>query len=129
MAFGIDTALVVPGAFTIGTHHFVNATSAPADIDCVEAHDRRHRPPMGDLGKRPAALIPSEADVTEAAEAVARLVAMAYGTRPLRTAWTPAETAAKPCPRSPAASAPTSYAADFFRRIGLDSLLAAGSSL
>ncbi|MGV9628010.1 hypothetical protein [Streptomyces sp. NPDC003487] len=39
---------------------------------------------MGDPGKHLASLIPSDADVTEGAAAVARLVAMKHGTRPLR---------------------------------------------
>jgi hypothetical protein len=84
LPFGIDTAIVVPGAFTTGTNHFANA-GAPADRDRAEAYDRRHRPLMDDLAKRLAALIPPDADVSDVAEAVARLVAMEHGTRPLRT--------------------------------------------
>ncbi|MFF3910584.1 hypothetical protein ACFYZJ_32630 [Streptomyces sp. NPDC001848] len=84
LPFGIDTAIVVPGAFTTGTNHFTNA-GTPADADRAEVYDQRHRPLMDDLGKRLAALIPPAADVTEVADTVARLVAMAHGTRPLRT--------------------------------------------
>ena len=123
LPFGIDTAIVVPGAFTTGTNHFANA-GAPADVDRAEAYDQRHGPLMGDLGKRLAALIPSDADVTEVAEALARLVAMKQGTRPLRTHIDPSRDG------SEVASAVTDrLRADFFRRIGLDSLLTAGSSL
>jgi NAD(P)-dependent dehydrogenase (short-subunit alcohol dehydrogenase family) len=81
LPFGIDTAIVVPGAFTTGTHHFANA-GAPADTDRAELYDQRHRPLTDDPGKRLAALAPSDADVAEVAEAVARLVAMEQGTRP-----------------------------------------------
>ncbi|MEU9095284.1 SDR family NAD(P)-dependent oxidoreductase [Streptomyces sp. NPDC048428] len=54
LPFGIDTAIVVPGAFTTGTNHFANV-GAPADADCAEAYDQRHRPLTGDLSKRLAA--------------------------------------------------------------------------
>lgn len=123
LPFGIDSAIVVPGAFTTGTHHFANA-GAPADVDCAEAYDQRHRPLMGDLGKRLAALIPSDADVAEVAEAVARLVAMKHGTRPLRTHIDPSRDGSEVV-----SAVADRVRADFFRRIGLDSLLTAGSSL
>jgi NAD(P)-dependent dehydrogenase (short-subunit alcohol dehydrogenase family) len=123
LPFGIDTAIVVPGAFTTGTNHFANA-GAPADVDCAQAYDQRHRPLMGDLGKRLAALIPSDADVTEVAEAVARLVAMKHGTRPLRTHIDPSRDGSEVV-----SAVADRLRADFFRRIGLDSLLTAGSSL
>jgi NAD(P)-dependent dehydrogenase (short-subunit alcohol dehydrogenase family) len=123
LPFGIDTAIVVPGAFTTGTNHFANA-GAPADADCAEAYDRRHRSLMGDLGKRLAALIPSDTDVTEVAEAVARLVAMKHGSRPLRTHIDPSRDGSEVV-----SAVADRLRADFFRRIGLDSLLTAGSSL
>ncbi|MFD1831695.1 hypothetical protein ACFSJS_18860 [Streptomyces desertarenae] len=123
LPFGIDTAIVVPGAFTTGTNHFANA-GTPAGIDRAEAHGQRHQPLMDDLGKRLAALIPSDADVTEVAEAVARLVTMEHGTRPLRTRMDPSRDGSEVV-----SAVADRLRADFFRRIGLDSLLTAGSSL
>ncbi|MFE9601420.1 SDR family oxidoreductase [Streptomyces hokutonensis] len=123
LPFGIDTAIVVPGAFTSGTNHFAHA-GAPADADRAEAYVQRHQPLMSDLGKRLAALIPSDADVTEVAEAVARLVAMKHGTRPLRTHIDPSRDGSEVV-----SAVADRIRADFFRRIGLDSLLTAGSSL
>ncbi|WP_368397357.1 hypothetical protein [Streptomyces sclerotialus] len=58
-------------------HQPLRRRRRPADIDRAEVHDQRHRPLRGDPGKCLAALIPSDADVTEVAEAEARLVAMA----------------------------------------------------
>ncbi|MER5717373.1 SDR family NAD(P)-dependent oxidoreductase [Streptomyces sp. NPDC002132] len=123
LPFGIDTAIVVTGAFTTGTNHFANA-GAPADADCAEAYDRRHRPLMCDLCKRLAALIPSDADVTAVAEAVVRLVATAHGTRPLRTHVDPSQDGSEIV-----SAVADRVRVDFFRRIGLDSLLTPGSSL
>nr|WP_238380225.1 hypothetical protein [Salinispora tropica] len=122
LPFGIDTAIVVPGAFTTGTSHLTNA-GAPADADRAEIYDQRHRPLMGDLGKRLAALIPSDADVTDVAEAVVHLVAMAHGTRPLRTHIDPSRDGSEVV-----SAVADRVRADFFRRLGLDSLLTAGSS-
>lgn len=123
LPFGIDTAIVVPGAFTTGTNHFANAGS-PADRDRAEAYDQRHQPVTDDLGKRLAALIPPDADVTEVAEAVVRLVAMPHGTRPLRTHVDPSRDGSEVV-----SAVADRVRADFFRRIGLDRLLTAGSSL
>ncbi|MEU5718544.1 SDR family NAD(P)-dependent oxidoreductase [Streptomyces sp. NPDC020403] len=123
LPFGIDTAIVVPGAFTTGTSHFTNA-GAPADADRAEIYERRHRPLMGDLSKRLGALVPSDADVTDVAEAVVHLVAMAHGTRPLRTHIDPSRDGSEVV-----SAVADRVRADFFRRLGLDSLLTAGSSL
>ncbi|MFJ8859619.1 hypothetical protein ACIRD8_14410 [Streptomyces sp. NPDC102451] len=79
---------------------------------------------MGDLGKRLAALIPSDADVTEVAEAVAHLIAMKHGTRPLRTQIDPSRDGSEVV-----SAVADRLRAGFFRRIGLDSLLTTGSSL
>ncbi|WP_051845913.1 SDR family NAD(P)-dependent oxidoreductase [Streptomyces sp. NRRL F-5053] len=123
LPFGIDTAIVVPGAFTSGTHHFAHA-GAPADTDRAAAYDRRHRPSADELGERLAALVPAGADVAEVAAAVARLVAMEHGTRPLRTHVDPSRDGSEVV-----SAVADRVRADFFRRIGLEELLTAGSSL
>ncbi|MFJ2608082.1 SDR family NAD(P)-dependent oxidoreductase [Streptomyces sp. NPDC091279] len=126
LPFGIDTAIVVPGAFTSGTQHFAHA-GVPADADRADAYDRRHQPLIGepgDLGARLAALIPPDADVADVADVVARLVAMDHGTRPLRTHLDPSRDGSEVV-----SAVADRVRADFFRRIGLDSLLTAGSSL
>ncbi|MGW3449011.1 hypothetical protein [Streptomyces sp. NPDC001076] len=123
LPLGIDTAIVVPGAFTTGTNHFTNAR-APADRDCAEPTADRHRPLMDDPGQRLAALVLPDADGAEVAEAVARLVAMAHGTQPLRTHMNPSRDGSEVV-----SAVAHRVRVDFFRRIGLDSLLTAGSSL
>ncbi|MER6441588.1 SDR family NAD(P)-dependent oxidoreductase [Streptomyces sp. NPDC001185] len=123
LPFGIDTAIVVPGAFTSGTNHFAHAGAA-ADTTRAEVYNRRHGPLVADLDERLAALIPPDADVAEVAAAVARLVAMEHGTRPLRTHVDPSRDGSEVV-----SAVADRVRADFFRRIGLDSLLTAGSSL
>ncbi|MER5490044.1 hypothetical protein [Streptomyces sp. NPDC002490] len=111
---GIDTAIVVPGAFPSGTNHFVHA-GAPADAVRAEAYDRRHRSLPGELGGRLAALVPAGAEVAAVAEAVARLVAGGHGTRPLHTHVDPGRDGSEVVCAVPTASAPTSSAASDWR--------------
>ncbi|MER6077045.1 hypothetical protein [Streptomyces sp. NPDC001833] len=79
---------------------------------------------MDDLGKGLAALILPDADGAEVAEAVARLVAMPHGTQPLRSHIDPSRDGSEVV-----SAVAHRVRVDFFRRIGLDSLLTAGSSL
>ncbi|MFJ4950651.1 SDR family NAD(P)-dependent oxidoreductase [Streptomyces sp. NPDC088760] len=121
--FGIDTAIVVPGAFTSGTRHFAHA-GAPADTGRAAAYDERYGGLLAGLDQRLAALVPPEADVAEVAEAVVRLVDLPAGARPLRTHVDPSRDGSEVV-----SVVADRIRADFFRRAGLDDLLTAGSSL
>lgn len=81
--FGIETAIVVPGAFTKGTAHFPNA-GKPADANTVAAY-ARYEGLMDQVGAKLSALMPEDADPQAVAEAIARLVTLSPGTRPFRT--------------------------------------------
>ncbi|AWW38943.1 SDR family NAD(P)-dependent oxidoreductase [Streptomyces cadmiisoli] len=121
--FGIDTAIVVPGAFTSGTNHFLHA-GAPADTERSAAYDERYGALMAGLDQRLAALVPPDADVAQVAEAVVRLVDLPAGSRPLRTHVDPARDGSEIV-----SVVADRVRAEFFRRAGLDDLLTAGSSL
>ncbi|GGL09959.1 short-chain dehydrogenase/reductase [Streptomyces flaveus] len=123
LRFGIDSAIVVPGAFTSGTNHFLHA-SAPADTDRAAAYDERYGALLAGPDKRLAALIPLDADAAQVADAVVRLLAMPAGTRPLRTHIDPSRAG-----NEVVSAVADRVRADFFRRVGLDDLLTAGSSL
>jgi NAD(P)-dependent dehydrogenase (short-subunit alcohol dehydrogenase family) len=123
LRFGIDTAIVVPGAFTSGTHHFAHA-GAPADTDRAAAYDEHYGALLAGLEERLAALIPPDADAAQVADAVVRLVAMPAGTRPLHTHVDPSRDGSEVV-----SAVADRIRADFFRRAGLDGLLTAGSSL
>ncbi|MFR9799936.1 SDR family NAD(P)-dependent oxidoreductase [Streptomyces sp. MS06] len=123
LRFGIDTAIIVPGAFTSGTNHFAHA-GTPADTARAAAYDERYGALLTGLHERLAALVPPDADATQVADAVVRLVDMPAGTRPLRTHIDPGRDGSEVV-----SAVADRVRADFFRRIGLDDLLTAGSSL
>jgi NAD(P)-dependent dehydrogenase (short-subunit alcohol dehydrogenase family) len=120
---GIDTAIVVPGAFTSGTNHFAHA-GTPADTARAAAYQDRYGDLLADLDGRLAALVPPDADAAQVADAVVRLVAMPAGARPLRTHVDPSRDGSEVV-----SAVADRVRAEFFRRIGLDDLLTQGSSL
>ncbi|GIH26255.1 short-chain dehydrogenase/reductase [Acrocarpospora phusangensis] len=116
--FGIETTIVVPGAFTSGTNHFANA-GHPSERGVVPAYDERYGGLMEQVGARLAALRPAGADVGLVADAVVRVVDTAHGKRPFRVHVDPADDG----------SEEVSAVADrvrerFLDRIGLGDLLA-----
>ena len=64
--FGIDTALVIPGAFASGTNHFAHA-GTPADTDRADAYIGRYD--VAEIEARLAGVIPEDADVSAVAAA------------------------------------------------------------
>jgi len=115
--FGIETAIVVPGAFTKGTAHFPNA-GRPSDAATVAAY-ARYDGLMDQVGTRLSALMPEDADPQAVADRIADIVAFPAGQRPFRTMVDFIDDGA---------TAVTEVAervrVDFARRIGIDDLLA-----
>ena len=81
--FGVETSIVVPGAFTSGTDHFPSA-GKPADAATAAAY-ARYDGVMDQIGERLTALTPAHADPKAVAEEVVRIVGLAKGTRPMRS--------------------------------------------
>ena len=81
--FGIETSIMVPGAFTAGTAHFPNA-GKPADVATARAYDR-YDGLMDQIGAKLSALMPPDADPQAVADEIARIVALPAGTRPFRS--------------------------------------------
>ncbi|MDW3685966.1 SDR family oxidoreductase [Cupriavidus sp. CV2] len=81
--FGIETSIVVPGAFTRGTAHFPSA-GKPADSATAAAY-RRYDGVMDQIGERLSALTPDHADPRAVADEIVRIVGLAAGTRPMRS--------------------------------------------
>jgi len=82
--WGIETSIVVPGAFTKGTNHFANA-SAPADKAIVDAYEAGPYHGFGDQVKEAfASIVPEDADVSRVADALVAIVNAPRGKRPFR---------------------------------------------
>ena len=87
---GIESSIIVPGAFTTGTNHFANAT-APAD-DATAAEYARSWPDgfAGRMKDALAGTVPDDADPAEVARAAAAIVDAPFGRRPFRVVVDPA---------------------------------------
>lgn len=81
--FGIETTIVVPGAFTSGTNHFANG-GHPEDQEIVAAYEQRYAGLMEQVGARLAEISPPDADVAAVAEAIVDVVGAPGGERPFR---------------------------------------------
>ena len=92
---GIESSIVVPGAFTTGTNHFAHA-GTPADSDTAEAYDRAYPQGFADrMQEALAATVPDWADPADVGRAVVAIVSAPDGTRPLRVHIDPASDGAE----------------------------------
>ncbi|HKT29742.1 SDR family oxidoreductase [Dyella sp.] len=89
--WGIETTIVVPGAFTKGTHHFLHAAT-PADKERQATYDQGPTQGLADEAlKNLAACEPPDADPASVARAVVEVVNTPYGHRPFRVHVDPAD--------------------------------------
>jgi NAD(P)-dependent dehydrogenase (short-subunit alcohol dehydrogenase family) len=88
---GIETSIIVPGAFTSGTNHFAhNGTSADA-ARAAEYKAGRYAGFGNRVQKASAAIVPSDADVSTVADAIVKVVDLPFGKRPFRVHIDPTE--------------------------------------
>lgn len=120
--FGIETSIVVPGAFTKGTSHFPNA-GRPKDEATSSAYERIQAI-QDEVGERLSALTPPEADPQAVADEVARIVSLPAGSRPARAVIDFVHDGAEEV-----TELSEKVRIDFIRRIGLDDLLAASAAM
>ena len=93
--FGIETAIVVPGAYTKGTNHFEHA-GHPEDERRADAYAQACPDDLGDrMQKALAATDPPDSDPSEIGRAVAAIVQAPVSKRPFRTVIDPANDGAK----------------------------------
>jgi NAD(P)-dependent dehydrogenase (short-subunit alcohol dehydrogenase family) len=82
--WGIETSILVPGAFTEGTNHFANA-EAPGDKAIADEYEAGPYKGFGDRVKEAfSSIVPKDADVATVAEAMVAVVACPRGKRPYR---------------------------------------------
>jgi len=116
--WGIETSIVVPGAFTGGTNHFANS-GRPADKERVAEYEAG---PYNGFAENVmtgfASIVPPYADAAAVGEAIVKVVDAPFGKRPFRVHVDPTEDGAEVvnvvCDR---------VRAELLRRIGLADVL------
>jgi hypothetical protein len=84
LCWGIETSIIVPGAFTSRTNHFAHA-GRPADAGRAEEYEAGPYTGFGEqVRKAFAAIVPPDADVITVAEAIVNVVDAPFGKRPFR---------------------------------------------
>ena len=87
--WGIETSIVVPGAFTKGTNHFANA-SGPNDKATLAEYEKGPFHGLGEQVKTAfASIVPEDADVQSVADAMVAIVEAPRGRRPFRVGVDP----------------------------------------
>lgn len=115
--FGIETTIVVPGAFTHGTNHFLHSGS-PADADVVAAYETKYAGLMEQVGQRLAELEPEWSDVAEVARLIVSVVDTEKGKRPFRASYDPSDDGA-----IVVNAVADRVRSEFLHRVGLEDLL------
>jgi NAD(P)-dependent dehydrogenase (short-subunit alcohol dehydrogenase family) len=116
--WGIETSIIVPGAFTGGTNHFAHS-GRPADTQRVAEYDNGpYKNFADDVMKGFASIVPPDADVAAVGEAIVKIVDAPFGKRPFRVHVDPTQDGAEVvnmvCDR---------VRAELLRRIGLVDVL------
>ena len=117
--WGIETSIIVPGAFTGGTNHCAHAGS-PDDKARAAEYDAGPYAGFADqVLKAFAAIVPPDADVSAVADAIVKVVDTPFGKRPFRVHIDPTQDGAEVVN-----AVSDRVRAELLRRIGLADLLA-----
>ncbi|MGM4965114.1 SDR family oxidoreductase [Tardiphaga sp. 1201_B9_N1_1] len=116
--WGIETSIIVPGAFTKGTNHFAHS-GKPADTARAAEYDDGPYAGVPDMAlKGLASLEPTDADAADVAKEIVRVVDLPFGKRPFRSHIDPSEDGAEIVN-----GVADRVRAEMFRRIGIADLL------
>ncbi|MFA6117317.1 MAG: SDR family oxidoreductase [Sphingomonas sp.] len=89
--WGIETSIIVPGAFTKGTNHFLHS-GRPADEARLAEYEAGPYAGFGEQVQNAfAEIVPDDADVTGVADGIVDIVGMEFGTRPFRFHYDPTQ--------------------------------------
>lgn len=116
--WGIETSIIVPGAFTGGTNHFAHAGSPADKARAAEYEAGPYKGFADDVLKGFSSIVPPDADVSAVAEAIVKVVDTPFGKRPLRVHVDPTEDGAEVTNM-----VMDRVRAEFLRRIGLIDVL------
>src|SRR6267142_285135 len=93
--WGIETSIIVPGAFTGGTNHFAHAGS-PDDKARAAEYDAGPYAGFGEqVLKGFSSIVPADADVSAVAYAIVKVVDAPFGKRPFRVHYDPTQDGAE----------------------------------
>jgi NAD(P)-dependent dehydrogenase (short-subunit alcohol dehydrogenase family) len=116
--WGIETTIIVPGAFTKGTNHFAHS-GVPADTARAAEYETGPYAGIADKAlKGLASLEPADADPAEVARAIVRVVHMPFGKRPFRVHVDPSQDGAEVVN-----AVADRMRREMYRNIGLEALL------
>jgi NAD(P)-dependent dehydrogenase (short-subunit alcohol dehydrogenase family) len=120
--FGVDTVIVVPGAFTDGTNLFAHA-EPPADGERAGAYEDQYGEIQRNIGGALGALFPPGRDASEVADAIKRVIELPQGQRPFRVHADPIKDGSEVV-----SVVYDRNRVEFFRRVGIDGLLTPNAS-
>jgi NAD(P)-dependent dehydrogenase (short-subunit alcohol dehydrogenase family) len=116
--WGIETSIIVPGAFIKGTNHFAHS-GQPADTARAEEYANGPTADFGEVAfKGLAALEPADADPQAVADAIVEVVGTPFGKRPFRVHIDPSQDGAEIVN-----GVADRVRAELLRRIGLEDIL------
>ena len=93
--WGIETSIIVPGAFTGGTNHFAHS-GRPADGARAAEYEAGPYAGFGEeIMTAFSAIVPADADASSVADAIVEVVDTPFGTRPFRVHIDPTQDGAE----------------------------------
>lgn len=116
--WGIETSIIVPGAFTKGTNHFAHSGSPADAARAAEYNDGPYKGVPEQALQGLAALEPIDADAGSVAVAIVDVIGMPFGKRPFRVHVDPSQDGAEIVN-----GVADRVRAEMFRNIGLQDLL------
>jgi NAD(P)-dependent dehydrogenase (short-subunit alcohol dehydrogenase family) len=116
--WGIETSIMVPGAFTKGTNHFAHAGEPADEARAAEYMDGPYAGMPDRILRGLAALEPSDADAGEVATKIVEVVGLPFGKRPFRVHVDPSQDGAEVVN-----GVADRVRRELFWRVGIDDLL------
>jgi NAD(P)-dependent dehydrogenase (short-subunit alcohol dehydrogenase family) len=115
--YGIDTVIVVPGAYPSGTNHFAHA-GVPADTERAAEYDAAYGELREQMAGRLSAIFPAGREVDEVADEITRVIDLPAGQRPFRVHIDPSRDGS-----DVVSTVSDRIRAEFYHRIGIADLL------